>query len=229
MRMISRSLLWAAALASWCSAATAAPVIWTDWTDTEVNTVNGSLTVGSDTIDVTYSGQFTAPTQTNGGTNYWSPSAPYVSATVDNAPPSADIIAINTVGVRTITFSQAVEELFIAIVSLNGNNGYDFGVPTDIISFGTGYWGSGTLVSAFGGNGVTSTGEGHGVIKLSGNFTSISFNATVAEHWNGFTIGVGGLADEEPPVNVPEPATLGLLGVGLLGIATALRRNRRAA
>lgn len=193
----------------------AAPVYWTDWTTigAAAPIVGGTLTTPSDTINVTYSGSFTFAQVNGSGGDYWNPSAPYnTNATVDNAPPGTDIVALNLGGTKTITFSQAVTDPFIALVSWNGNI-VDFGVPIEIIDFGAGFWGNGTPILNGTGTGFFGSGEVHGVIKLPGTHTSITFTDT-SENWHGFTVGVAGIA----PTGVPEPGTLFLLGAGLLGL-----------
>ncbi len=195
------------------SAAIAAPVGWTDWTSAGPSTVSGTMTFGSNTVGVTYSGPYHFA-QISGGTNYWSPSAPYISATVPNAPPASDIIALNTGGFKTITFSQAVKDPLLAFVSFNTVT-IDFGVPIDILSFGTGFFGSGTPILNGGGTGFFGSGEAHGVIRLPGTYTSITFTDT-SELWHGITVGA---------VSVPEPSTGILLGIGLAGLL-AYRRKR---
>jgi hypothetical protein len=173
-------------------------------------------------VDVTYTG--TTPiafAQVGPGTNYWNPAAPYISSTVDNAPPAQDIIALNSGGTGTITFSEPVTDPLIALVSWNGNT-VDFGVPIQILSFGAGFWGNGTPVLNDDGDGFVGSGEVHGVIRLPGTHTAISFTHT-SENWHGFTVGIVGLA--EPPNGAPEPTTLALLGVSLLGLAAMRRRK----
>src|SRR5262245_13104936 len=124
----------------------AAPVIWVDWisgTAGDSGSAFGQMTIGSTVVDVNYSGQI-AFLQTSGGTNYYIPSVPYVSALVDNPPPNSDIIALSKASTKTLTFSQPVDNLFFAIVSLNGN-GYGFNEDFEIVSTGCGYWGCGGL------------------------------------------------------------------------------------
>jgi len=208
-------------LALTSAAAFAAPAFWTDWTavTTAAPGAVGTLSVGASTVNVSYSGAYSFVT-TGAGTNYWNPATPYTSAVVDNAPPASDIIALNAGGTKTISFSQAVQDPLIALVSWNGNT-VDFGVPIEILSFGGGYWGSGPPVLNKAGTGFFGSGEVHGVIRLPGVHTSISFTDT-SENWHGFTVGVVGLADEQA---VPEPASLALIGLGLAALG-GLRKRR---
>lgn len=202
----------------------AVPVSWTDWTSETASAsgVVGSLSVGATSVDVTFSGPYQFA-QTSSGGDYWTEGspAPYTgSALVDNAPPAPDIIALNAGGTKTITFSQAVQDPLIALVSWNGNT-VDFGVPIEILSFGPGYWGSGTPILNAAGTGFYGSGEVHGVIRLPGSYTSITFTDT-SENWHGFTVGVVGLADHQ----IPEPMTFSLLGLGLAGIGFAQKKKR---
>ncbi len=200
----------------------AGTVYWTDWTSVTTGApgVLGTLDPGSGPINVAFSGAYSF-VQTSGGVNYWNPSTPYISAVVDNAPPASDIIALSTGGTVNITFSEAVLDPLIALVSWNSNT-VDFGVPIEILSFGQGFWGNGTPILNGDGDGFFGSGEVHGVIRLPGTYSAISFTHT-SEGWNGFTVGVVG-AGEQPPT-VPEPSTMLLLGLGLLAVAGVGRRH----
>lgn len=200
----------------------AGTVYWTDWTSVTTGApgVLGTLDPGSGPINVAFSGAYSF-VQTSGGVNYWNPSTPYISAVVDNAPPASDIIALSTGGTVNITFSEAVLDPLIALVSWNSNT-VDFGVPIEILSFGQGFWGNGTPILNGDGDGFFGSGEVHGVIRLPGTYSAISFTHT-SEGWHGFTVGVVG-AGEQPPT-VPEPSTMLLLGLGLLAVAGVGRRH----
>jgi len=217
----------AAAMVLSASGALAGTVEWAGWTSTSGgNTVNGVLDFGGTLVDVTYSGVAFEFVQANGnGTNYWSPTAPYISGSVDNAPPTPDIIALTQAGTSTITFSQAVVNPLIALVSWNGAS-VTFGGGADqqtydaqYLSSGCGFWGCGGFANATS-NHFDGAGELHGVVQLLGTYTSISFTDTTFEGWHGLTVGVaGGVAP------VPLPAGAWLLGAALAALSSRRRRK----
>jgi PEP-CTERM motif len=214
------------------AAAFSAPVIWVDWTSGTAGT-SGSATgtidlgaLGPDSADlsVSYTGEIQF-IQTSGGINYWDvgPNGTYQSAAVNNRPATPDIIALSRATSKTLSFSSAVDNLFFAVVSLNGN-GYEFNENFTIESFGQGYWGNGTLTKQDMGNGkfrLIGSGEPHGTIRFDRAVSSITWTSLTNENWNGFTVGTYGLA----PPPVPEPSTWALFALGLAGLAVASRRR----
>lgn len=147
--------------------------------------------------------------QTNGGTNYWNPTKPYISSQVDNAPPTTDILAL--VGgknqIYKITLSEPIKDPIMAILSLGQsslNTTYVFDSPFTIVSQGAGYWGgSGSALAKLSGN-VLSGNEGHGTIQFIGTFAAFSWTVPTPEEWHGFTFGIRTTESIEPtPVNVP--------------------------
>ena len=198
------------------STANAATVYWTDWTNKISSSVSGVIDTGAERVDVTFSGSYSFA-QTSGGTNYWSPSTPYFSSTVDNEPPASDIIGLGTGGTATITFSEAVINPLMAVTSWNGNT-VDFGVPITFLSEGRGYWGDGTPIINTDGTGFYGNGEVHGVIQLTGTYSSITFTHT-SEYWHGLTVGTTSI--------VPIPAAIWLLGSGLFGLIGLKKKQQR--
>ena len=140
--------------------------------------MTGQITVGSTVINVTSAGLYgSVATQVSGGTNFWDPSAPYTSIAVSNPPPDTDIIGLNVGGRKTITFSQAVVDPVLALVSWNGTI-IDFGTPLEILSEGEGYWGTGFFDLNSAGTGFTGVSAVHGTIRLPGTFTTITVTDT---------------------------------------------------
>ena len=148
---LNRTLAAVAVMSACVAPATfAAPISWTDWTNASVGIVGGSLTVGLTTVGVTYSGNYSFA-QTAGGTNYWSPNAPYLSSRVSNAPGdsgNSDIIGLNAAGTHTITFSSTVHNPLVALVSFNGANvTFAPGSNLNYLSSACGFWGCGSFGS----------------------------------------------------------------------------------
>lgn len=159
------------------SIASAAPIFWTDWTGSDLDSGagfkgQGTITTPTSTVVVTYTNAngigFYQP---SGGTDFYvnQPTytrndaiSPYTSNVVDNSPTGTDIVALSHAGSQTLQFSQTIANPVFAFVSLNGN-GYAFlNQDFDILSVGgvdgnaCGYWGCGgvtkVIVDLGGGN-----------------------------------------------------------------------------
>jgi hypothetical protein len=212
MRMISKLLAGAAgaAVMAFAGAAGAVTVDWVNWTSVQQN---GQIDGSAGAVGVVYTGAWSFAQITGGGTDYWVDDG-YTQGVV-NRPPGTDIIALNAGGPKTITFSQAVTNPYLAFTSWNSNI-VQFSSPFSIISQGCGYWGCGSFVPLNNNTAFYGDGEVHGVLQFHGTMTSLTFSDT-DEYWHGFTVGLAG---------TPEPAswTLMILGFGAAG--AALRRRK---
>lgn len=203
----------------------AATVTWTDWTQVSTGGAVGNL--GG--VSVSVSGTTNGVSQTgcgSGAINYWTePNAaqrPYTGGTVSNGPTACEQVGLNSATTINITFSSAVDTLYMALLSV-GQPGiaitYDFNRSFTVDSAGVGYWSSGVP-------GVYSTGAGdtltmrefHGMLRFSGSITGLSFTTNPNENWHAFTLGT--------VARVASPGSLALAGLGLLALGMSARRRR---
>lgn len=221
-RMIAATAVAAVAATSPAQAQT---ISWTDWISSAPGSASGTMTFGTTTVNVGFTGDYTEVV-TACGTNYWTNPTTYQGEGVPNAPAGCDIVRLSKGGLKTITFSSPVVDPLVAFVSWNGQptSGIVFSSMLELVNEGPGYWGDGNITVS--GNTMYPTGEAHGTVRMKGTYSSISFT-DADEHWHGITVGSVALAPP-PPVNaVPEPATVVLMGTGLAGLAVAARRRRR--
>ena len=155
--------------------------------------------------------------QTGSGTDYFADrsrvrdasTSPFTSDDVPDIPPAAEMIGLRYGQTNTLEFSQDVGNPLFAFVSLNGN-GYGFDRDFTVLSFGSstdgnacGYWGCGTaactLTTDSAGNPqymLQGAGEPHGTLQFTGSFADVAWDSLRDEYWNGFTVGIAGLASD---------------------------------
>jgi hypothetical protein len=197
-------------------------VYWTEWSTTTI--VENGITKypgvmhvkrpDGSFLDITVKYSSTKAVsfvQGKSGVDYWksgSANSPYISPEVSNDPIPYSIIAMRYAATQTIEFDRPMANVFFAFMSMNLGNTYTFNQDFKITSQGTaspvcGYWGCGTVawknpsVGKYALAGVS--GEPHGVMGFTGTFTTFSFDSSIDENWNGFTIGTYGLAEDVYP------------------------------
>lgn len=219
-RLLNCSLVAAASCLAMASAY-AVPVAWTDWTS--IGSTSATGTMGGVGVTVTATaGTMNGLSQIGCGTNYWTePNAsdkPYTGGSISNAPTACEQVGLNSAVSITVTFSSAVDKLYMALLSVGQPSyvvTYDFDQAFAVDSEGQGYWGNDITDGVHVGNSLAMQ-EFHGVLSFAAPVTSLSFRTAPAEYWHAFTFAQA----------VPEPGTLALAFAAMLGVGAVTRRRR---
>lgn len=204
-----RPFVAAASVLMALAAPAANAVTWTDWTSASSTTASGMA--GSVGVTFSSTSGMAGWNITGGGTNYYNP-WPGGAA----QPDSTEILRVYVGGTRTITFSQAVTGVELALVSWNVGGTVSFNHAFTSSAIGCGYWGCGSITPVSGNTGFIANGEVHGTLTFAGPITTLTIT-DASENWHGLTVGIGAV--------VPEPASYALMLLGLGALGAAARRR----
>ncbi len=206
----------------------AVAVTWTDWTTVSTSGAAGTMGGVGVTVNGTTNGvsQASCSASGPGSINYWTEpnptQRPYTGGTVSNGPTACEQVGLNTATTITISFTSAVDTLYMALLSV-GQPGitvtYDFNRSFTVDSAGVGYWSGGVPGTYSTGAGDTLTmREFHGMLRFTGGINSLTFTTNPGENWHAFTLGT--------VAPVASPGSLALAGLGLLALGLGMRRQR---
>lgn len=236
---IQKTLLAFSVVVLWAGTALGSPATYTyaSWTSdttsssTTAGSASGSLTIGTNTIAISYAGDLAFAQVGAGGIDYYIPASVYTNSQVANVPTNNNLIALSESfkGTNSLTFSSPLLNPILDIVSLGSPGNavtYTFDAKPTILSQGAAYWGGCSTCLSVSGDALSGA-EGSGVIEFLGSYSSLSWTTTGGEFWNGLTVGVQGLGSSTGPTTTPEPATFGLLAVAAAFLTAVVRRRSR--
>jgi hypothetical protein len=133
--------------------------------------------------------------------------------------PVCDRVLLSVGGAKSIMFSEAVDNPYLALMNW-GEVSVEFDAPFELVSIGTGYFGTGIAMVNEGSTGFQGQGPVHAILRFNGSFTSIGFTDTGTQSLRFLTVGVG-----DGATAVPEPASWAMLIAGFGLVGWTLRRR----
>ena len=213
-------------------AAQAETIGWTQWSSMSYGKPGqalGTITLpGGAIIDVTYTGEIIQTIDSGNWDVY--PGTYSLPGVIENHPSPFDV-SIQLIGgsdvfgqftISQIDFSSPVLNPVLAVQSLGSSIDraiYEFtsSEPFTIVVQGPGHWGGGYTSLSKNATGNQLIGyEGNGVIQFTGTYSRITWIVRDEENYHVFTVGA--------PLAAPEPTTILLFGLGLVGLAGIRRK-----
>lgn len=180
----------------------AASVSWVDWYALTPQGVLGTLRLGNENVQVSFSGTYSAAFTGSLPEPYWGPGSTYKSTAIDNAPPNSDIIFIpGGPGDLRLSFSQVVMDPIFAIASLGlSTPDRSFGIttamsfdrPVTVLSNGPNYYAEGVYYPFIASGNTLIGQESSGTVRLQGASNEVVWRSTQREETNGTLVGTYG-------------------------------------
>jgi len=196
----------AAVALAFCAAAglpaRASTIDWIDWYARTPTGVLGTLRLGDEMVQVTFTGPYNSAFTDALPEPYWGPASTYTNSQISNAPPRSDMIFIGGgPEMLSLSFSQSVPNPIFAVASLgliagggatSMTSSMEFDRSFEVLSNGRNFYGQG-MFTRFVQNGNTLSGvESSGTLRMLGNLNTVQWRSPLREESNGVLVGTYG-------------------------------------